>query len=105
MTEAQALILAFAFGCLFNWLIVRWGASGYGDGFTALWVVIGVFVTLLISDAGDRVVYAAAYHVAGRAVGAVESTTCRLVRTQVLRYGGLADVRRVACGATSRTST
>ena len=49
MTEAQALILAFAFGCLFNWLIVRWGASSYGDGFTALWVVIGVFVTLLIS--------------------------------------------------------
>ena len=48
MTETAALFLAFAFGVMFNWLIVRWGKSGYGDGFTALWVVIGVFV-----DAGD----------------------------------------------------
>lgn len=49
MTETQALLLAFAWGVLFNWLIVRWAKSGWGDGFTAIWVVIGVFVTLLIS--------------------------------------------------------
>jgi hypothetical protein len=50
MTETAALFLAFAFGVMFNWLIVRWGKSGYGDGFTALWVVIGVFATLVISS-------------------------------------------------------
>ena len=49
MTEAQALILAFAFGCGYNWLIARWGKSGNGDGFTALWVVLGVAATLAIS--------------------------------------------------------
>lgn len=49
MSEAQALLLAFLFGIAFNWLITKWGKSGYGDGFTALWVVIGVAVTLLIS--------------------------------------------------------
>lgn len=51
MTEVQGLVLAFAWGCLFNWLIVRWAKSGYGEGFTAIWVVIGVFMTLLISSA------------------------------------------------------
>lgn len=50
MTETQALILAFGFGCFFNWLIVQQAKAGYGDGFTALWVVIGVFTTLLISS-------------------------------------------------------
>lgn len=50
MTETAALALAFAFGVCFNWLITRWGKSGYGDGFTALWVVIGVFATLVISS-------------------------------------------------------
>ena len=50
MSEAQALLLAFLFGIAYNWLITRWVKSGYGDGFTALWVVIGVFVTLLISS-------------------------------------------------------
>lgn len=49
MTEVQALALAFAFGCFYNWLIARWGKSGYGDGFTALWVVGGVAATLIIS--------------------------------------------------------
>jgi hypothetical protein len=49
VTETQGLILAFGFGCGYNWLIVRWGKSEWGEGFTALWVVIGVFVTLLIS--------------------------------------------------------
>lgn len=49
MTEVQGLLLALAFGVGFNWLIARWGRSGYGEGFTALWVVIGVFVTLCIS--------------------------------------------------------
>lgn len=49
MTEVQALALAFGFGCVFNWLIVRWAKTGYGDGFTALWVVLGVFGTLFIS--------------------------------------------------------
>ena len=49
MTEAQALALACAFGVFYNWLITRWGRSQWGDGFTALWVVIGVAVTLLIS--------------------------------------------------------
>ena len=46
----MALALAFLWGCGFNWLIVRWSKSGYGDGFTALWVVIGVFMTLVISS-------------------------------------------------------
>lgn len=50
MTEVQGLALAFGFGIVFNWLIARWVKSGYGDGFTALWVIIGVFVTLLISS-------------------------------------------------------
>lgn len=49
----MALALAFGFGCAFNWLIVRQTESGYGDGFTALWVVIGVFITLLISSIVD----------------------------------------------------
>ena len=50
MTETAALALAFAFGCGLNWLIVRLAKAGYGDGFTALWVVAGVFGTLIISS-------------------------------------------------------
>ena len=49
MTETQGLLLAFAWGVVFNWLITRWGRSQFADGFTAVWVVIGVFVTLVIS--------------------------------------------------------
>lgn len=50
MTETTALALAFVFGCGLNWLIVRLARVGYGDGFTALWVIVGVFGTLLISS-------------------------------------------------------
>jgi len=49
VSETQALLLALAFGIGFNWLIAKWGATEFGDGFTALWVVIGVAVTLVIS--------------------------------------------------------
>ena len=50
MTETAAHALAFAFGLGYNWLIARWGKTRYGDGFTALWVVVGVLVTLAISS-------------------------------------------------------
>jgi hypothetical protein len=49
MTELQALATALMFGIAYNALIVRWSRSQWGDGFTALWVVIGVMATLLIS--------------------------------------------------------
>jgi hypothetical protein len=54
VTEVQALTLAFAFGVGYNWLIAKWGRSGNGDGFTALWVVIGVLMTLIISSTVSR---------------------------------------------------
>jgi len=54
MTEGQALVLAFVFGIGYNMLIARWGRSQWGEGFTALWVVIGVAATLLISTLVTR---------------------------------------------------
>lgn len=49
MTEIWALVLAFVFGCVYNWLIARWGRSGYGGGLTGIWVALGVAGTLAIS--------------------------------------------------------
>ena len=48
MTETQGLLLAFGFGVLYNWLIVQVEQRGT-RGVTGLWVVGGVFCTLLIS--------------------------------------------------------
>ncbi len=50
MTETQALVLAFAWGCLFDWFITRFSKTKYDGGLTAIWVVIGITVTLLISS-------------------------------------------------------
>lgn len=49
MSETQGLALAFGFGCGYNWLIGRLVQRGQVDGYAALWVVFGVFVTLCIS--------------------------------------------------------
>ena len=80
MTEAQALALACAFGIFYNWLITRWGRSQWGDGFTALWVVIGVAADAADFDVCHTVPAGpAAFDLARRSDRLVECPTCRLV--------------------------
>jgi hypothetical protein len=49
MTETQALLLAFGFGIAYNYLVAKLIKTERGNGFAGIWVVIGVFVTLIIS--------------------------------------------------------
>lgn len=58
MNEYTGYSVAFAFGLAYNWLVGRHEE----DGLTALWVVFGVAVTLLLaaftkSDAGRLALY------------------------------------------------
>lgn len=49
MSEIQALLLALVFGIVYNWLITRWDKAPYKNSFIAIFVVIGVAATLIIS--------------------------------------------------------